>query len=213
MPAPIGSIPLILASRSVRRLSMLRDAGFEADQIDPHFDDPADPACHRCSDLRELVQRLAEQKLCSVEPGCRQCPDQAQSVILSADTIGQTQDGQLLGTPQTHVEALRMLRLMMGRKHTIASAVVWAWPGGRETVVDTASVQMGMMNPADLYQYVGEGRWRGKAGGYNLAECCEAGWPIECDGDPTTVMGLPMDLLTPRLESLGVSRKPRVASS
>jgi septum formation protein len=37
--------------------------------------------------------------------------------------------------------------------------------------------------------------WRGKAGGYNLSDRIEAGWPLHCDGEPETVMGLSMDLL------------------
>lgn len=41
--------------------------------------------------------------------------------------------------------------------------------------------------------------WAGKAGAYNLAERVEAGWPIEVEGDPGTVMGLPMRRLEARL--------------
>ena len=45
-------------------------------------------------------------------------------------------------------------------------------------------------------------QWRGKAGAYNLADRVADGWPIECEGDPTTVMGLPMRRLT---EALGTT--------
>ena len=50
--------------------------------------------------------------------------------------------------------------------------------------------------------YLAGGGWRGKAGAYNLSERIEAGWPIEVQGDPGTVMGLPMEILSPMLREL-----------
>lgn len=50
--------------------------------------------------------------------------------------------------------------------------------------------------------------WRGKAGGYNLAEI-EGRWPMEVCGDPTTVVGLPMQRLVPILHGLGVKGTDR----
>ena len=43
------------------------------------------------------------------------------------------------------------------------------------------------------------GMWQGKAGGYNLSERHSAGWPLTWQGDPTSVMGLPMHRLTVEL--------------
>jgi len=45
---------------------------------------------------------------------------------------------------------------------------------------------------AAMQQYLDEEAWRGKAGAYNLQDRIDAGWPIKCEGDPSTVMGLPM---------------------
>lgn len=35
--------------------------------------------------------------------------------------------------------------------------------------------------------------------GYNLPEVIARGWPIRCQGDPQTVVGLPIDRLAPLL--------------
>ena len=48
------------------------------------------------------------------------------------------------------------------------------------------------LDDAAMQHYLDEGAWRGKAGAYNLQERIDAGWPIRCEGDPSTVMGLPM---------------------
>ena len=47
--------------------------------------------------------------------------------------------------------------------------------------------------------YMESGMWQGKAGGYNLSERHSAGWPLTWQGDPTSVMGLPMHRLTVEL--------------
>jgi predicted house-cleaning NTP pyrophosphatase (Maf/HAM1 superfamily) len=61
---------------------------------------------------------------------------------------------------------------------------------------------IGELQEEQIQEYVASGAWRGKSGGYNLADRIEAGWPIECEGDPATVMGLPMVKLVPQLNDL-----------
>ena len=63
------------------------------------------------------------------------------------------------------------------------------------------------LDDGEIERYVSAGGWRGKAGGYNLAERLAAGWPIRCEGDPTSVMGLPMARVAPLLRELGCGPK------
>lgn len=67
---------------------------------------------------------------------------------------------------------------------------------------DRAAVRYGRVSDAAVDEYVASGLWRGKAGAYNLQERLEAGWPVRCEGDPATVMGLPMRRLEPWLARL-----------
>jgi predicted house-cleaning NTP pyrophosphatase (Maf/HAM1 superfamily) len=71
--------------------------------------------------------------------------------------------------------------------------------GARTIVADSARVALGSLADAELESYASGGAWRGKAGGYNFADRVEAGWPLSCDGDPETVMGLPSRILLPLL--------------
>jgi len=75
----------------------------------------------------------------------------------------------------------------------------------RWLVADRAVVRVGPISDEQIEAYVASGEWRGKAGAYNLSERIEAGWPIECLGDPTTVMGLPMRRLPEWLKRAGVN--------
>jgi predicted house-cleaning NTP pyrophosphatase (Maf/HAM1 superfamily) len=89
--------------------------------------------------------------------------------------------------------------------------VALLWPGSprREIFIDRATVHVGEIRHDQIETYISGGAWRGKAGAYNLMERIEAGWPIRCDGDPSTVMGLPMRLLLPRLANLGATVSPQ----
>ena len=69
-------------------------------------------------------------------------------------------------------------------------------PGvSRRIGVDHAIVRIGPLSTRDIDEYIATGAWRGKAGGYNLSERLEAGWPITFDGHDSTIMGMPLPLL------------------
>ncbi len=75
-------------------------------------------------------------------------------------------------------------------------------PPWRVLFADSARVRLGPISPTHLEEYLDSGLWQGKAGGYNLAERQAASWPVQYDGDPTTIMGLPIVKLQRVLASL-----------
>ena len=212
MPEPAPPRRLLLASRSPRRALLLQEAGYTFTRFDPPFADPADPnlAGDHPADGRGRAQSLARAKAMSVpprmiEPG---------AVLLTADTIGIDPQGQLIGTPESPAEAMTMLRRLLGRSHQIATGLTLRDHDGQTAdLTDVATVHLGEVVGSDLEKYVDAGGWRGKAGGYNLADRLDAGWPIRVDGDPSTVMGLPMVKLTPLLKRWGVTPSAALSSA
>lgn len=128
-------------------------------------------------------------------------PEQAADVvILGADTLV-VKDGELIGKPVDAEDARRILRRLSSGSHEVLTGVALvALNGRREILVDGTRVRVGSVTEEALEAYVRSGDWAGKAGAYNLAERLEAGWPIDFEGDPGTIMGLPMRRLTPRLK-------------
>lgn len=207
-PANAATPSLWLASRSPRRAELLRAAGFVFTAFDPPYDDPADP--NRVTDAPggpELARWLAERKAASVAeadlPDLLDLPGGA--VLLTADTLVVAPGGGLLGTPESAAEAGATLRRLRHATHTIATGVcLRRVGGGRTSFLATARVTFGALDDALLDAYVAGDGWRGKAGGYNLAERQCDGWPVTVDGDPDAVMGLPVKALAPRLAAFGV---------
>ena len=94
-----------------------------------------------------------------------------------------------------------MIESFVGRSHEVVTGmcVLDRASGRRHLVADSAGVALGALGDGDVAAYVASGDWRGKAGGYNYADRLAAGWPLRCDGDPETVMGLPSRLVLPIL--------------
>jgi septum formation protein len=195
--------PLWLASRSPRRKLMLEEAGLEVRVQPPDFDD-ARLRPGRVS-LYEWVTALAALKAWRVADLVRGAGDRValwfdgwsscgmSGTVIGADTMC-VKGSEALGQPRHADDARRMLHLLRNTDHETITGVcaIDLARGARFMFCDRAIVRVGDLTDSQIDQYVSSGEWRGKAGAYNLAERIHAGWPIECLGDPATVMGLPM---------------------
>lgn len=196
---PPRKLPRVhLASQSARRRELLSHHGVEHDAAHPGIDDGLlDPG--KVS-ARQWVASLAYLKAAAGARGGATGP------VLGADTVC-VRNGELLGQPVDESDARRMIRLLEGCSHEVVTGVALVWPdsGRREIFVDEAVVHVGDIGEARIDEYLSTGQWKGKAGAYNLSERIEAGWPITYEGDPSTVMGLPMIALLRRLERIGAT--------
>jgi septum formation protein len=197
---PVTGLPRVhLASRSARRRELLARHGVEFEAAHPGVDDGllikggVTPAGWVASlayfKAAAAMHRLGEW---GYAPG--------ELVILGADTIV-VKNGELIGQPLSAADAARSIRTLENGEHSVFTGVAFidAGTGRRDMFVDRARVRVGQIGERRINEYISTGHWQGKAGAYNLQERIDAGWPIECGGDPGTVMGLPMARLLPRL--------------
>lgn len=183
---------LILASRSPRRRLLLEEMGIAFESAESGIDDgPLLPGA--CSP-RQWVAALAYLKAAAVAS----LAAAAGTTVLGADTVCSL-DGHLLGQPQDEADAEAMIRAVEDREHEVLTGVALVSSENRTLLADVAVVRVGRIGESAIGEYIASGDWRGKAGGYNLSERLEAGWPIEVAGDPGTVMGLPVRRLAPLL--------------
>jgi len=191
---------IVLASASPRRRSLLESIGFDVVVVPPGIDDAAAPIAER--DLRRLVEALAWFKAAQVmrDPRATHAGTTARWLI-AADTVCDVDD-RALGKPLDERQASDMLDALVERRHAVHTGVclIDRLDGRRHLFVDTAQVTLGSLSAEQRRIHLARGAWRGRAGAYNFSEVVDAGWPIECDGDPATVMGLPLRRLAPLLE-------------
>jgi len=124
----------------------------------------------------------------------------APEVILGADTICLDR-GEIIGKAGDAGQARKILRRFSACEHEVLTGVAILRPraGVRTLLIDRARVRVGVLGERLIERYLRTGLWRGKAGAYNLFERLDAGWPITYEGDPTTIVGLPMEVLAPML--------------
>lgn len=200
---------LVLASVSPRRRSLLAEAGFDCEALQPGIDDgqltpPTGLPPHHWTAALAHLKAQAARRLAGVDAGPR-------TLLIAADTVV-VKAGAIIGQARDEPDARRILRTLSDGHHQVISGVALLMGERRMLFTDVADVTVGHLSDDLIQPYLAGGQWRGKAGAYNLLERIDAGWPISYTGDPTTIMGLPMRRLTPILHSLigAPSKEPRV---
>jgi septum formation protein len=193
---------VILASGSPRRRAILAEAGVPATVLVPAIDDATAPADGRnpAAYVMSLAWFKARQAMADAQAAFGEAGPRW---IVAADTMC-VRDGEVIGKPADRAEADAMIRGFAGRAHSVVTGVciVDRATGARTIFSDEAHVTLGALGDAALAAYVAGDGWRGKAGGYNYADRVADGWPLACEGDPETVMGLPSVAVLRALERM-----------
>lgn len=173
---------LVLASESPRRSELLRSAGFEFTAKPANVDESVRPG----EDPEKYVQRLAWDKAVAAGAG-------EGETALGADTavvVG----GEIFGKPSDPDDAVRMLRLLAGRKHEVITGICLR--AGARAVTDWAVtlVWMTPMSEAEIAEYVATGEPMGKAGAYAI-QGRAARYIEKIEGSYSNVVGLPIALV------------------
>lgn len=183
-----GRAPLVLASASPRRVTLLRQAGAVFTVVDPGPDRewPGQAA------PRHGVRALALDK------AQRVAAERPDAVVLGADTVVVVR-GERLGKPANPAEARAMLHRLHGRRHEVWTGLAVIHGRERRTTAECTVVRMARLSGAELEAYVATGESLDKAGAYGIQGL--AGQFIKgIEGDYTNVVGLPLHRLRTLLE-------------
>jgi septum formation protein len=178
-PAP----PILLASTSPQRRSILEQLGLPFDVVAPAYEelDPPDASAV------DLVREHARGKARSVAGVAGDRP------VLGVDTAV-VLDGETYGKPVDAGDAERMLERLAGRTHTVVSGLCLVTPGWEEVGHDETLVSFRPLTARDLAAYVSAGEWKGRAGAYAI-QGRGAALVERIEGDYLNVVGLPSALL------------------
>ena len=207
---------LVLASASPRRRELLAAAGLEFAVAPVDVDENLAAFREPEAAALELAQRKAHAALEVWRIGRQALADSAADVlILGADTIvavPQSTGWVLLGKPEDEADAARMLAMLSGSRHMVATgvAVVRAGDGALRTGIERTFVSMREITPAERADYVASGEWQGKAGGYAIQETADRFVVRLEEGGLDNVVGLPVALVQRLLAELAsLPRLPR----
>ncbi len=183
------TVPIVLASGSVIRAQLLRNAGLPFSvQIARVDEDTAKRALMaEGAPPRDVADALAEMKARKISdkvPG---------TMVLGCDQVLDF-EGQMLSKPETPEEALAQLKAMRGKRHMLLSAAV-IYQDGEPIWRHVGQVRLRMRASSDAYlrDYVAR-NWdsiRHAVGAYKLEE---EGVRLfaTIDGDYFNVLGMPL---------------------
>jgi septum formation protein len=168
------------------------------------------PHCVRAMDVDEhrhanespsdYVSRLASEK---AEALWQQLLESERLPVLAADTavvLGDT----VFGKPENQQEGVAMLHALMGRTHSVLTAVALRTSKGCELRLSQSAVTFGTLSQPDCLAYWASGEPLDKAGGYAV-QGLAATFITRIEGSYSGIMGLPLAETTELLHLIGWS--------
>jgi len=177
-------VPLVLASGSPRRRSILEMVGIPFEQVVSGVTEtPMD------APPSEVVRHWAVEKAKRVLPRSKGRP------VLGADTMV-VLDGDLLGKPGDGREAAEMLGRLSGRTHSVFGGVAVFWPERGMSIIfhEETRVTFRILDETEIAEYVETGEPMDKAGAYAI-QGLGALLVDGMEGCFFNVMGLPVSRL------------------
>jgi septum formation protein len=180
-----------LASQSPRRSQLLTQLAVRHELLLPMPDEdvesleqawPHEPAkayVQRVTRLKlqAAMNRLSERKLIPAP-------------VICADTtvaIGRT----ILGKPVDRDDAMRMLRLLSGKKHRVLTAIAIGYAANMVTACSESWVTFATLSESEIRRYADSGEPMGKAGAYAI-QGLAAAHIVRIQGSYTGIVGLPL---------------------
>ena len=190
-----STIDLILASRSPRRIELLKQIGVQFRIVPADIDESPLPG-----ELpSDYVRRIALLKATTVSEFCG-----PSSPVLAADTTVSI-DKLILGKPDNEDHAREMLERLSGRWHEVYSGI--AMTHGDLSVHSVRTrVKFRSLERDEISEYWSTGEPHDKAGAYAI-QGCGGNFVERIEGSYSNVVGLPMVETGQLLDKFRVSRQ------
>ncbi len=175
---------VILASRSPRRIALLKQVGIDCIVLPADIDESA-----LAKELPEnYVKRLALEKALATATNMKR--EYSHLAVLAADTTV-CFNGEILGKPESDADASKMLKKLSGNVHEVHTAVAVCFKDKAKVIISTTQVEMMRLTTDAISTYIASGEHRDKAGSYGI-QGRAAAWIKRIEGSYSGVMGLPL---------------------
>ncbi|HPC98858.1 MAG TPA: Maf family nucleotide pyrophosphatase [Bacteroidales bacterium] len=181
---------LVLASRSPRRQMLLAAAGLKFEVVEKDFDERW-PGSLKGKEIAEYLARSkAEQLAGDFSSG--------DTVVITADTIVWC-DGEVLGKPEDHKSAFRILKAISGKTHEVITGVGLLNGKRIKIFSETTLVTFDEITEEDIGYYVENFNPFDKAGAYGIQDWIGITANTKISGSYFNVVGLPVNRLLKEL--------------
>ena len=179
---------IVLASASPRRREILAGMGATFEVMSTDADEQSN-----IKDPAMLTMELARRK---AEAALEQLIKQGRAegaIVIAADTVVAC-NGEVLGKPSDVNDARRMLKMLSGNTHTVATGIAVAVDGKIATDCSVTSVKVDEIPQEEIEKYIRSGEPFDKAGAYGIQGGFSK-WVRGIDGCYFGVVGLSSNVL------------------
>ena len=177
---------LILASASPRRRQLLSDCGLQFTLAEKFECNEHYPATMPCGEVAEYLSQLKSNAYPKIL--------QPNDILLTADTVVIAED-KILGKPADRAEALAMIRMLSGQKHTVITGVTLRTASRIHSFSVASDVIFREITDEEIAYYVDTYKPFDKAGAYGIQEWIGYVAIEGIEGSFFTVRGLPVQRL------------------
>lgn len=190
----LAELEIVLASEARWRSDILTRLGIRHRCQAHQYDEPAFSG----NSLVAFVRETALEKAVSISDSY---PD---SLIISADQLISLDD-EVFYKSGTREGAIQQLLKLNGRSHQLICAVAVLFNGKRMVRHEEANLTMRQLSTAEIERYVDLDQPWDCAGSYKIEHLGASLFESVSVNDPTTIIGLPANLLLDILRELGYS--------
>lgn len=191
---------IVLASKSPRRIELLKEIGLKFVTFDPGFEEKTglEDEAEGKKSAKEIALHNAIGKAKNASTHFKN------SIIIGVDTVGESH-GHILGKPKDREDACRLIRLISGTTHKVVSAVCLINTVSGKTISATSetSVTMEKMDEEEIQKYIDSGEGDDKAAAYAI-QGKGALYIEKINGDYFNVVGLPIYTLKKLLKEFKI---------
>ncbi len=186
---------IILASQSPRRKQLLAEAGFEFEVkvTDIDEDYPEDMPVEQVPEFLAELKAKAAMEMFGLND----------EIVIASDCVV-ILEGVIYGKPSNYDDAVRILRALSGKMHQVITGVCIATKEHTEVFSGVANVYFHPLTDDEIHYYITNYKPYDKAGAYAIQEWIGLCKIEKIEGTYSNIMGLPMDLVYPRLKMKSV---------
>ncbi len=169
---------MILASGSPRRSELLTSIGVKYRVVVPNIEEILNTSLS----IPDQVMDLAVQKADAINVD--------NELILAADTIVVIED-VVLGKPRDNADAVRMLKMLSGKTHSVLTGVCLKNGSTYDVFYDENIITFKKLSEKEITEYVETGEPLDKAGSYGI-QGLGGNFVESFTGDYNNIVGLPL---------------------
>lgn len=185
---------IILGSKSPRRKEILSMAGYDFDVIISDADEDV-----KENNPVKKVEKIAYRKMSALYEKIKDNLDD--KVILCADTIVVTSNGEVLEKPKDKDDARRMINIISGTYHYVYTAYVIKTKDKEIKGIEKTEVNVIKLTNEEIEEYINMKEPYDKAGAYAI-QGFFGKYISHINGDYYNVMGLPICSICQKLKEI-----------